>query len=188
MSTTKSRRKTCKDCGSKEEVINGLCYTCEVENYTHCTVCKKHISIDDALFHHRHIFESQHSEWIGSGGVDMCKSYEQDIKASLFFVLDKTGIAAPLVRTVQHGKMGFEAIHLYGDTFGYHGIDCLLEDEDGKLLYDCGEKFTEDLTEEQEDAMAYGIQWLISLDDETKDANEMTLKWIAEWQKQGGVQ
>lgn len=182
--TTKSRRKTCKDCGSKEEVINGLCYACETDNHAYCNICEEFINIDDALYRHRHIFEIGDA-WLGSGGVDMDERYEQKIKQALFAVLDKTGIAVPLARTIQHGQMGFEAIHFYGDSFGYYGVDCYLEDEEGKILHDCGKTFTEDITDEQESVMAYGVRWLISLDNKTKDANELTLKWIGEWQKRG---
>lgn len=187
-------KEACRDCGTTEEVANGLCYTCEVENHVYCNVCEKFIIIDEARYRHRHVFTSEHDEWIGSGGVDMNERYEQEIKEALFFVLDNIpAMTVPLAHSIQQGKMDFDAIHLYGPAiFGPVMVWCSLTDGNGHLCF-----FTDDFNaithevvsnddEEHQKALEYCVRWLISLDNETKDANEMTLHWIEEWQQLQG--
>lgn len=187
-------KEVCRDCGSTEEIINELCYTCEVENYVYCTICDEYIRLNDALYHHRHVFEIGDA-WVGSGGVDMDEHYENEIKTSLLFVLDKIPtMTAPLVNMIQQGKMDFDAIHLYGPTLGAISVWICLKDSGNNLHF-----FTDDFEvlgnevidnddEEQQKALEYCVRWLISLDDKTKEANEMTLQWINEWQqKQEGA-
>jgi hypothetical protein len=193
MSTT-SKRKSCRDCGSKEEVIDGLCYTCEVEKYVYCNVCEELIKLDNALYRHRHVFEIDNA-WLGSGGVDMDERYEDEIKQALFFVLDKIPtMASLLAHTIKSGKMGFDAIHLcIGIVLGPVMVFCYLTDSDGNLccLTDAMNTVAHNVVENEDDEQIkhfeYAVRWLISLDNATKEANKMTLKWIEEWQKRGAA-
>lgn len=170
--------EACEECGDTYEVIDGLCGICD--NRTWCTICQEYLSEEEALFNHRHVFSNDDCEWLGPGGTDMNERREEEIKQSLFAVLDKTGIAMPLRHTVQAGRMGFEAIHYCGSTFGYSSIWCWLYDAEGNS-HCCGDRFTQDLTDEQNEAMTYGVGWLIGLDEETTKANELTVKWIDEY-------
>lgn len=186
---TKYQRKTCRDCGGRSEVIDGICSDCE-ENYVYCTVCQEHLDDDYAYYKHRHLWQNECGEWIGPGGPNMTDYYREEIRQSFFAVLKKTGIAEALARTIRNGRMGFAAIHLSGSIFGYDSVWCGLDGEpsrdtlSGYALFVCGDRFTENLTDEQEEAMGYGVHWLIGLDnDKTPEANALTLLWIGDWSR-----
>lgn len=150
---------------------------------TWCTVCRDHLSEDDARVH-RHLFQGDHYEWLGVGGTENEKHDYDKIKLSLFAVLRATGIAIPLSKTIRAGKMGFDAIHLSGSIFGYDSVDCYLDGESYGDLFTHVEYSGDRRSDEEIQKMEYGIYWLIGLDNEkTKKANKWTLKWIKEWQQ-----
>lgn len=169
-----ARRKRCKRCDElKHDVIDGYCEECE-------DFFKEY-----AGWHHRHLFMNDVCEWVGVGGPDMTDYYLEDFKRSFFYVLDKTGIAEPLATTIKKGKMGFDTIHFSGSIFGYTSVWCWLYSNDSDIGNSFGDKFTDNLTDEENEVMAYGVWWLIGLDgNKTAEANQTTLRWIQEYLKQ----
>ena len=170
----------CERCGEeKEDIIDGLCEECE-EYMVYCSICDEHLGEDDARYHHRHLFydEEEHL-WLGVGGEDT-EDHLPQIKASFLALLKKTGMAIPLRDTIRRNDMGFDTIHLWGTGFGYSRIFCWLQAENEPHGRDYGDRFLEE-DEPMEEALAYGVQWLIGLDnDKTPAANALTLAWIEE--------
>lgn len=162
----------------------GLCDTC-LDDHVYCAVCDEMLHIDEALYRHRHVFYDQENcEWLGTGG-DCTEHRLDDIKESFFEVLTKTQLSHELEVTIKKQQMGFNAIHFSGDCLGYTGVWCwLYADEDQEHGTNYGDRFTDNLDHELEEKMGFGVLWLISLDNEhTRSYNELTLQWIAEWEK-----
>lgn len=60
-------------------------------------------------------------------------------------------------------------------------IWCYLRTSDSKYGWDYGDALPARMTSEEERRLAYGVQWLIGLDnDKTPAANALTLAWIDE--------
>lgn len=174
----------CERCGKEtEDVIDGLCEDCEQE-MVYCSVCDEHLDEDEACFRHRHVFYDD-GLWLGTGGEDTEDRLPQ-IKASFLALLKKTGMAIPLRDTIRRNEMGFETIHFHGSMLGSPGLWCYLRADDSKHGRDYGDALPARMTSEEEESLAYGVQWLIGLDnDKTPAANEMTLAWIDEALKEG---
>jgi len=178
----------CRDCGSNDDVQGGLCAACEAENYVYCTVCQEQLHIDSA-YNHRHLFFSEHGEWYGTGGTDMDDGALEEIRASLFVLFEKLGrdVILALARTIKNNHMGYDALHtVTGLVVGPSILFCYLDGEpDGKggyHLLSCGNRFTDNLSDDDEEAMKYGVCWLFGLDnEETEDANRQTIAWIEEY-------
>lgn len=135
-------------------------------------------------------YDNDACEFIGVGqGRYIEDRTKKEIKQSFFAVLDKTGLAIPLARTIRAGGMGFDNFHFEGTTFGYYAIWCSLygekstENVSGYESIFCGNKFTDNLTPQEEEAMSWGVCWLLGLEKKTKAANKMTVEWIKEWEK-----
>lgn len=180
----------CDYCGEDvddDDIIDGLCEDCDS---VWCTVCKQSMH-EDSTDRHRHLFyDDDNGQWLGVGGPDMTDHHYELFKHSLFAVLDKTGLARHLALTIERGEMGFDRFHFQGTTMGYTSIWCSLRNADVIDPYDgkpdllfCGERFTDGLTDELEEEMAYGVNWLIGLEnnEETPEANQRTLGWINEY-------
>jgi hypothetical protein len=176
---------TCEECGSADEVTDGLCYSCYGDRYVWCGICQQDIDIEDALYRHRHIFPDPDdgSLWIGPGGQDMTPEREEDIKRSFFAVLDKAPALAPMLRcTLRHGAI---SLQFYGTIFGAEGVWCPVVNDEGRYGGDWGHLLTEHLIDDEEEAMSLGVRWLASLyKSETAEANETTAAWISAWMEQ----
>lgn len=178
------------------EVEKELCPTCGYDidedcDCVYCNVCDKPIRDETAQFRHRHLWWSNQLGWWRGTGSEHDREYPDDVRQNLFGVFSKIGPDAveALGRTIQHGGMGFQAIHLSGTTFGYDSVVASFygkpnpECRNGFELFWCGERFTHDLTEEQTPDVVDGVMWLLGLDNErTPEQNALTLKWIKEWQ------
>lgn len=161
----------CEECGESLE-DNGFCSDCD--ELVWCTVCKTWLHDDEALYDHRHIFwDTEYGLWLGAGGDDMTdRIRDAHIKKSFFAVLRKTGLAEPLRRALQANKIALQ--------YWPNGIYLCLPDESGHAC-DYGECFP--YFEDTE--ITLGVGWLGSLyDDETEEANALTLQWIAEFEAQ----
>ena len=171
----------CERCGGADEVVDGLCGDCDDRVY--CTVCEERFSRDMAFCHcHLHYDDG---EWVGVGGEDMSDAYLEDFKQSLFAVLEKTGLAKVIRHTITTGRWtGYETLHFYGPMLGPMSVWFWLYDPETGGGGDYGSRLTDgDLSKEQEEAMAYGVAWLLGLDDRTPDAKRQTVEWIEQWLK-----
>ncbi|SRR6266567_2023776 len=203
----------CQCCGKTkdeddevEEVEPGLvlCYSCENEEYTHCSVCERYISQDSAR-NHRHLFETEHGAWYGTGGMDMGISEYEEVRVSLCTLLDRMGrrFARDLARTIRNNHMEYDNLHtVTGLVLGPVTVFCFLDcggrtpkgwKRPGFRSY--GEKLHEvfrywyDHAPEDEDEppFGYGFQWLFGLGDDTPEDNTRTLEWITTWQTKGAI-
>lgn len=174
MATT-YQRKTCRDCGGRDEVIDGLCGSCACR-YTYCSICDVEIAHESDGC--RHLFwENDYCEFIGPGNYrdDM----EEDFATSLMAMLDKTGMADELIHTILYGEF---VLRFCGGMLGYHGIDCYLRDGVTEEFYNFGDALTNNLTDEQEEEMSMAVRWLNCLYKEDSGiANRKTVQWIRAW-------
>jgi hypothetical protein len=177
------QRKTCRDCGSRDEVINGYCEDCS-DNYIWCDVCKENHSRDSNLC--RHIFWSDTLGWYAGTGYSLDEDYS-DIKESLWLILDKLGatFARQLITTIQSGKIAF---YYSGSIFGADEIEGDLFDKHGERIQGTtyyifrGQDYH---SQEEADAMKDGWGWLIGLyQTKTRYANKQTISWIRQWTAQ----
>lgn len=164
-----------------------LCDGCD-RDYVYCRYCDDRTTGDSLC---RHLFWSRDWSWYGGCGYD---NSEWDWhKESFFTVLDKIGLDAAKVLLISLKQHRY--FHQFsGTTFGYDCLTADWYDENGNRR-DYGHLFTEGLFEEQEEKMAIGVQWLVSLwagvgykdDDDglvkTPDADDHTAQWIEEWLK-----
>lgn len=202
MSNTNTKQVLeCQSCGTTEdveEVEEGLvlCYTCESDYYTSCTVCERYMHRDSSR-NHRHIFEvgDDYLEY-GVGGVDMDDRAYEEIRKSLFAFLDKMGavFAADLGRTIKYNNIGYDALHtVTGLVLGPTMIFCYLTGPWGHFfneiychsLASYGEQiytvFTNEDDEVEESPCYMGFMWLFGLGDDTPEENARTRAWIREW-------
>ncbi len=199
----------CQECGATGEDVLELdpdlilCEECESEgDYTYCTVCRCHMPWDEANTH-RHLFESEGEEWIGTGGCEMNAEYEEEIRVSLFDLLTQMGpvFATDLVRTIEQQHMGYDALHLVTWlVLGPQMLFYYLDGEESAPFSSYGEQIMRVYERELEEASAlvqewtwrtreprprmdYGLWWLFGLDNTlTPEANSLTLAWITRWQ------
>lgn len=139
------------------------------EGFTYCKICDEHM-IDSDENYCRHLF---YSEGLMGVGSNECSADAH--KESFFKVLDKTQLAVELKAAIISGK--YETSY-YGDLLSRPDYGCRL---DG---VDYGSRFTDDLTDELEEAMLEGVGWLDTLEPGvTKEAEAVTIGWIDEWIK-----
>jgi len=135
-----------------------------------CTVCKTHLP-DEPENYCQHLFDGgEIGCCLGTGcsEIDLAKGH----KESFFVVLEKTGLSGPLRRAMINGDYSFWNMH----NFGCQTIHACL---DG---VNYGKRFTDDLTDEQEEDMSIGVGWLRSLETgKTRECELLTVKWIDEW-------
>lgn len=186
----------CDECGQPTEADpdsycgeeRRLCDRCDGE-YIYCNYCNDRLYGDSLC---RHLFWSNQWGWYGGPGYD--KDEWDSHKESFRAVLDKIGVDAAkalLAALEQH-----RYFHQFsGTTFGYDSLNAYWHDESGNYR-NYGHLFTEALFDEQEEAMAIGVQWLVSLwagdfhtsEDgglnKTPDADDRTAQWIKEWLQQ----
>lgn len=137
------------------------------EGFAWCSVCETHVP-DGSDYYCQHLFWDQELHGCGSNEVAA-----DDHKESVFAVLEKTGLSGPLRRAMVNSDYN---LRYYGSLFGTEGINVYLD----KVNY--GERFTDDLTEQQEEDMKIGVGWLGSLEPgETRQYELLTIKWIDEW-------
>lgn len=178
------REGICRDCGEEsDELVASLCPEC-LANYAFCTICQEWVEWGEARFDHRHLYlyDSQNGIWVGSGGIHT-ESYHKELRAALFAILDRISIIAePLANTISAGAMGYTAFHFEGPQPGRSHLWCYL---DGKHYGDRFNRLDEETAgSEEADLLGLGVRWLLSLDGEdTREANQLTLDWIAAWQK-----
>lgn len=183
----------CDECGrptdAEPDIYDGkeqrLCDSCDCD-YVWCNICNDRLHAEDSLC--RHLFYS--GEWEDYGG---CGSSDwESHKTSFFAVLDKIGDEAAKALTAAL------RLHRYfhqfrGSIFGYESFTADWWDETGQRR-GYGHLFTESLFEEEEEAMAIGVQWLASLWagtgypkegdgglPMTPQADDRTAEWIEEW-------
>lgn len=162
----------------------------EVEDTVYCNITDDYYPDDPDLV-------SRHLRWIEDWGEwGGCGTYPSDWKEhkeSFFKVLDKVGV--DVARSLQNSLKN----HDY--YFGVRGamlspkfFDAYLGfDENGvKNRHNWGYLFTDDLTDQEEEEMSIGVQWLLSLwsgdsvgkkvkPPFTEEADIATAKWIDEW-------
>lgn len=169
----------CDELIKQEDLNDGLCESCE-GTYVHCLVCKKWLDPEDAHTH-LHLFQDHtDGDWLGSGGRDMDSHFEEQIKVSLFVLLDNWADVPRLVRVIQQRSNDDFAFGFYGDKECPEAVVCRLPiNGQNQSAYVSFENLSDDLRA----SMSKAIQWLATLDGEkTAAANLLTLAWISEWQ------
>lgn len=151
-----------------ETTVNPFDVAEESDNgFAWCSICETHFP-DESDCYCQHIFYIDNLHGCGSNEVR-----RDDHKESVFAVLEKTGIAGPLRRAMVNSDYGFG---YHGSILGVEGINVCLDE------VNYGERFTADLTDEQEEQMSIGVGWLGSLEPgETRGYELLTIKWIDEW-------
>jgi hypothetical protein len=131
-----------------------------------CSICGENFP-DESECYCGHIFWDE-------GGLYGCGSNEvneDDHKESFFCVLDKTGISGPLRRAMINSDYYIWYPHIAAQTINVRldGVNY-------------GKRFTDGLTEQQEEEMTCGVGWLQSLEPgKTRGFELLTVKWIDEW-------
>ncbi len=167
-----------------------ICDDCYGE-FEYCEFCKINHFNENTC---RHLFWSAATgDWCGCGSDRASWAYH---KESFQKVLDKIGIepATALLNSLKTHRYWHQ---FSGTIFGYDRLSAYWYPEESKRGEDFGhlftDLFTEALFDEEEEALAIGVQWLASLwagtspsfNDEglakTTEADEMTAGWIEEW-------
>ena len=147
------------------------CDECLSDETVECTVCAERVCADSPC---RHVFYHE-GEWYGCGSCEVDADRHRD---SLFTVLERTGLAGTLKKALARHECN---IRFYGPIIGTLSIEFRLDGEDH------GRAFTDALNDDLDDPdveerLSVGIRWLVSLQPgETKDADDLTAKWIDEW-------
>ena len=162
-----------------------ICYDCSDE-FEYCNFCDIHHHNEDIC---RHLFwSSQGGDW---GGCGSDRSSWDWHKESFHKVLDRVGVepAKRLLEALRNHRYWHQ---FNGTIFGYDSLTA----EWGTAEWgheDFGHLLMERLTDQEEEAMSIGVQWLVSLwagtspngDDlglpKTPEADEFTALWIQEW-------
>lgn len=181
---TDQEQEVCQDCGcTDDDVIDGLCESCEEKYDMHCWICKEWYRVSD-FNACRHVFLNESCEAAGAGSD---YNYANEAcKESFFAVLKKTRLAHELRNALVSKRYWLQ---FYGSIFGHDGLHCKL---DG---VDYGDRFTLNLTEKERETLSDGVLWLMSLwsgvhiytsapnwpEGATPDADNMTIEWIDEY-------
>ncbi|HEY9657632.1 MAG TPA: hypothetical protein V6C65_04145 [Allocoleopsis sp.] len=186
----------CTQCGEETEqepleydgIDQVVCDNC-YGDFEYCEFCKIHRHEYSLC---RHLFWSNQVGEILGCGSDRNK-WESTHKSSFFKVLDKIGVDA--AQSLLRSLKAHQYFHQFSGTiFDYERLRADWMDSDGSFS-DYGHLFTESLFEEEEEEMAIGVQWLVSLwagdfgtwNDcglaKTPEADDLTASWIEEWSK-----
>ena len=177
----------CEEEQGQRETLDGeegkfLCDRC-TEYFTYCNVCGFYCtSYCEHPCRHLHWCDDS-GIWIGCGSdADV-----NDHKKSFFLLLNKIGIEAALclLKSVQKHKYHNS---FSGTIFGWNSLDAYWLK--GKRTYNFGDLITDNLDSDDEDALEYGMAWLMSLWADyykkgtlatTRRGDRITVKWIEEW-------
>lgn len=194
-----SRRKTCRDCGGRDEVIDGLCSDCDA-NYVYCSCCDERHEQDSTC---RHVFWTDFG-WCGAGSNE---TDPEDVKDDFFALLDRIdaldrekkfevrwygddswceglGVVEAIRAAVHENRFWTFA---WGPMLGCPTLDLNRQsdrDKDRGVTFASiyGDRLAEDDGSETSEGIAVGWHWLASLcADETVAANILTVRWIDEW-------
>lgn len=182
-STTKPKRVRmgqCTDCGSPVENIADnrhktdigkttrlLCYDCMAGEYVYCEICNMLIYKEMPCRHVRWVEYT----YCGCGYYSYDRTAE---KASLFHVLDHTGLAQELRTALLRCRYRF---FWHWPLLGGGWLEVHLNDG-----ADVGQRFTKGITDANEEAMSLGVNWLVSLEaGKTKGCDALTVSWIDEY-------
>lgn len=180
----------CQLCGEEKEDIKPLeienkleqiCDEC-VTDFHWCRICETRYHYDSTCRHLR-----LGDFFIGCG----CSEIEWDEhKESLLKVLDKIGVDA--AKILLHSLRIHKYHHFFSGTIlGHKEFNAYWYPEGELFSKNFGYLFTSELTSDEEEEMAVGVQWLMSLwagdglenDDlpKTPEADDLTAKWVEEW-------
>lgn len=180
---SKSKKRKCAYCDclttEPEKTPHGdwCCSTCFCENFEWCGVCQEYQGTDDPC---RHIFWTENG-YMGVGGYEHDWPHHKD---SFMAVLRKTKLAHELRVGIENGTL---RTGYHGPIIGSISYDCSLQLPGMEFRSHLGNLFTDDLTQDDEEAMTLGVGWLDSIadDDARKEmpgAIALTLAWIDEWE------
>lgn len=136
-----------------------------------CTVCQDNLPNDDIC---RHLFWSKSRRWWAGTGDSDGDRWIKEIKESVFSVLNKSKLADVIEKAIAKNNFKLE---WSGTIFGYDRVDFWF---DGQRY---GDEFTDDLTDEEEEAMSDGMGWLNGLDENAVEARKLTIEWINEYNR-----
>lgn len=157
----------------------------EDEYTVYCDVCQEDYPDDNPC---RHLsWNDDIGVWGGCGCLDYLQP--EDYKESFLAVLEKIGTEAArqLERSLKEHRYYFQ---FYGPMFGPYHLTAYLLSEDG--YNNQGDRFTDELTDEEEQEMSLGMQWLMSLwsgystilgdrEPQTAEYDNITVQWVQEW-------
>lgn len=189
MKTRRKAKAKCTECGSTDEVIDGLCDSCESER-VYCNICK--------VWHSREGEECRHLFWTedGYGGSGATETEPSEWKESFFRLLDRIAAVKDWDWQGRGDKTLVDALEVeigrnafwtffHGFMFSRPDIDfvCLRPD------LPCGDLAFATLRAETTEpwegtGVDDGFNWLQSLQaDSTPEANALTVEWIREWRR-----
>jgi hypothetical protein len=164
----------CEWCGNHGSVFvdNSRCEQCE-SDIVKCLVCNEEQHADDLC---RHVFRDSDWEWSGAGAGKPSDT----VKQSFFKLLDAMPFefGAVLRKAIDGGEFHTWIVAPMiggGGSLYLRGFPDQDSHKFGEALIQTGES---DAAEE----LADGYRWMVSLvDQETGDANRITIAWIDEW-------
>lgn len=133
----------------------------EVDGTVYCSICRQHYADDDEC---SHLFWTEN----GHGGPGADEIDPGGVKESFWLVLRKTGIAKPLLKSIEAKDMRLTVFDGMIEQF------C--------TLYLCGEDYGKRFDNRLLDGGKAGCDWLSCLDfEETVEAIELTKQWVREF-------
>jgi len=167
---TEQETLICEICGGDEDVINGLCENCDHEQHVYCHICEEVVEGGAC----RHVFWDEVDCWVGPGLTGTCDTSVKHAKASVWRVLDWTGLAHDFLKRLESNTINLYCMgYLLGGPEDWYLNDLEIR------AFGCLHSrrwVNEDAIEE----MQLGMGWLASLGEDTPEANQQIAGWVRE--------